>query len=409
MKLKMNRSLYLLLFVSSLCFGQMEEYNYKMELDGITDAWHKIELPNSIFEDVNNSLNDIRIFGINASNDTIETPYLIKRKTQKTAKQTVTFKKLNESYSQGDYYVTFEVPTDAAVNFMELYFKQQNFDWRLQLEGSADNKEWFEMVDDYRILSFKNINSNYRFTKVSFPSSKYGYYRLKIKASEKPKLVNAKLDLQEITPADYTRFSVKDTRFESNRTTKQTSIEVTLNTPVPVSFLAVDVQNSFDYYRPMTIKYLKDSVETEQGWHYNYQTLSKNTLSSMENEGFSFDSTILQKLKIVIENYDNEPLAINSVEVKGYVHELVARFSEPATYYLTYGKSNPTKPNYDISRFENSIPINLSALQLKTPISIEKEMAEKTEPLFKNKLWLWIVMGLIILVLGWFSIKMIKQ
>jgi hypothetical protein len=292
---------------------------------------------------------------------------------------------------------------------MELFFKQQNFDWRLRLEGSADNKEWFEIVADYRILSFKNINSNYRFTKVSFPDSKYGYYRLKIKASEKPKLINAKLDLQKITPAGYNDFSVKDTQIKSNRTTKQTSIEVTLSTPVPTSFLALDIQNSFEYYRPMTIKYLKDSVETEQGWHYNYQTLSKNTLSSMENDGFNFDSTILQKLKIVIENYDNEPLTINSVKVKGYVHELVARFSEPATYYLSYGKNNPTKPNYDISRFENSIPLNLSTLQLKTPIAIEKTMADKTEPLFKNKLWLWIVMGLIILVLGWFSIKMIKQ
>ena len=409
MKLKMNPSLYLLLFVSSFGFGQMEEYNYKMELDGITDTWHTIELPNSIFEEVNNSLYDIRIFGINADKDTLESPYLLKRKTKQTVKQTVSFKKLNESYSQGDYYVTFEVPTDAAVNFMELFFKQQNFDWRLRLEGSADNKEWFEIVADYRILSFKNINSNYRFTKVSFPDSKYGYYRLKIKASEKPKLINAKLDLQKITPAGYNDFSVKDTQIKSNRTTKQTSIEVTLSAPVPTSFLALDIQNSFEYYRPMTIKYLKDSVETEQGWHYNYQTLSKNTLSSMENDGFNFDSTILQKLKIVIENYDNEPLTINSVKVKGYVHELVARFSEPATYYLSYGKNNPTKPNYDISRFENSIPLNLSTLQLKTPIAIEKTMADKTEPLFKNKLWLWIVMGLIILVLGWFSIKMIKQ
>ena len=405
----MNRSLYLLLFVSSLCYGQMEDYNYKMELEGITDAWHQITLPNSVFESVDNSLYDIRIFGINANNDTLETPYLLKRKTQKTAKQTVTFTKLNESYSQGNYFVTFEVPTNAAVNLMELDFNQQNYDWRLKVEGSSDNREWFEMVDDYRILSFKNGFSNYQFNKVSFPDSKYAYYRLKIKASEKPKLLTAKLDLQKITPAGYNDYDVKDMQVVTDRNTKQTSIEVTLNAPVPASFIAFDIQNNFDYYRPILIQYLKDSVETEQGWKYNYQTLRSGTLSSMEKDGFSFESTILQKLKIVVENNDNEALVVNSVRVKGYVHELVARFSEPATYYLTYGKSNPIKPNYDIAKFENSIPQHLKNLKLKAPISIEKELAEKTEPLFKNKLWLWVVMGLIILVLGWFSIKMIKQ
>lgn len=409
MKLKMNRSLLLLLLVSSFCYGQMEEYDYKMELSGISDSWHSITLPNTLFEAVENSLYDIRIFGINTNNDTIETPYLLKRKTRKTANQTVTFQRLNESYSQGVYFVTFEVPTDTTVNLLELDFKQQNFDWRLALEGSSNNKEWFKMTDDYRILSFKNEFSNYQFTKVSFPDSKYAYYRLKIKASERPKLLNAQLDLQNITPAGYSDFSIKNTQINTNRSSKQTSIDVTLQNPVPASFISFDIKNDFDYYRPITIQYLKDSVETEQGWRYNYQTLGRRTLSSMEKEGFSFESTILQKLKIVIDNNDNEPLTVNSVQIKGYVHELIARFSEPASYYLTYGKSNPLKPNYDISKFENSIPKNLKPLELKPLQSIEKKPLEKPEPLFKNKLWLWIVMGLIILVLGWFSIKMIKQ
>ena len=73
---------------------------------------------------------------------------------------------------------------------MELDFNQQNYDWRLKVEGSADNKEWFEMVDDYRILSFKNGFSNYQFNKVSFPDSKYAYYRLKIKELMSNKIIS---------------------------------------------------------------------------------------------------------------------------------------------------------------------------------------------------------------------------
>jgi hypothetical protein len=38
-----------------------------------------------------------------------------------------------------------------------------------------------------------------------------------------------------------------------------------------------------------------------------------------------------------------------------------------------------------------------------------KEQLAKKAPLFRNKLWLWAVMALIILILGWFSINMIKR
>ncbi|MBL4663526.1 MAG: DUF3999 family protein [Flavobacteriaceae bacterium] len=409
MTLKMNRNLFFLLFVCSISYAQMEQYNYKMELDGITDPWHKITLPNSVFEQVNNSLYDIRIFGINANNDTIEAPYLLKRKTKKTEDIVVSFKKLNETYTKGNYYITFEVPSDSSINLMELDFEQDDFDWKLKLEGSQNNNEWFEIVDDYRILSIKNKISNYKFTKISFPNSKYKYYRIHINTLKRPKLISAKLDLQKSTPANYRVFPTIDVQTNNNRSTKKTSIEITLEAPVPVSHISLDIQNSFDYYRPITIQYLTDSIKTEQGWKYNYRTLRKGTLSSMEKDGFAFESTILQKIKVIIINNDNVPLQINSVKVKGYVHEIVARFSEPANYYLTYGKRNPVKPNYDIAKFENSIPKNLTTLTLKDMVSIHKKNMETTEPLFKNKLWLWVVMGVIILVLGWFSIKMIKQ
>jgi len=40
----------LLIFVVS--FGQMQNYSYKRELIGVKDTWHKLTLPNEIFEKV---------------------------------------------------------------------------------------------------------------------------------------------------------------------------------------------------------------------------------------------------------------------------------------------------------------------------------------------------------------------
>ena len=179
--------------------------------------------------------------------------------------------------------------------------------------------------------------------------------------------------------------------------------------PVPVSHLKIDVKDSFDYYRPITIKYLTDSIKTEKGWKYNYSTLTSGMLNSMEKNEFKFSSRTVQKLKIFIHNQDNQPLTIDSILVKGYLHELIARFTEQATYFMTYGNKTAARPHYDIDRFTDKVPVTLTALELGNELTIEKDETPLTEPLFKNKTWLWTIMSLIILLLGWFSVKMIRK
>ena len=73
---------------------------------------------------------------------------------------------------------------------------------------------------------------------------------------------------------------------------------------------------------------------------------------------------ICQNLKIIIYNQDNQALSIDSIQVKGYIHEIVARFTEPANYFLTYGNEKAVKASYDIERFTDKIPDTLKALKL---------------------------------------------
>jgi len=150
-------------------------------------------------------------------------------------------------------------------------------------------------------------------------------------------------------------------------------------------------------------------VNTEKGWHYNYRNLSSGTLNSIEKNEIKFSSTIAQKIRVVIQNYDNEPLIIENIEVKGYTHKLVARFDKPANYYLAYGKANSRKPQYDIAQAVTKIPKNLTILTLGEIEHIPKEKTPTVSPLFENKIWLWVVMGVIILVLGGFTLKMMQK
>jgi hypothetical protein len=408
MKLKAKISAFLLFLFCSFSYGQMDQYNYKRELQGITAPWHKVVLPEEIFGKVAPNIADIRIFGITAAKDTLEASYLLKLKADKIIAKDVNFKFLNTTQNEKGYYFTLEVPTEDAINQLILDFNKQNFDWKLTLEGSQNQQEWFTVVDDYRILSIKNAATDYQFTKVIFPSAKFRFFRLLIKSPENPELINVKATYNEISNGSFVEYAIANLKTIQDKEAQKTSIEIDLKSTVAVSSIQIKVKDTFDYYRPISIQYVVDSIKTEQGYNYIYENLTTGTLNSIEKNELKFDSAILKKLKISIFNQDNEPLNIETIAVRGTIHELLVRFTEPAVYFLTYGNKKATKPNYDIERFDSKIPDTLTALTLGNEQKIDKKEST-TAPLFKNKIWLWLLMGTIILVLGWFSVKMMRK
>jgi hypothetical protein len=408
MKLKDKISAFLLILFCSFSYGQLDQYNYKRELQGIKSTWHKVVLPEEIFGKVTPNLADIRIYGITAAKDTIEASYLLKLKIEKIVAKDVNFRFLNTTQNENGYYFTLEVPTEDTVNQLKLDFNKQNFDWKLTLEGSQDQQEWFTVVDDYRILSIKNAETDYQFTKITFPSTKFRFFRLLVKSEENPELINVKATYNEVKNGNFVDYDVTNIKTIQEKKAQRTVLEIDLKSTVALNSIQIKVKDTFDYYRPVSIQYIADSVKTEQGWNYLYENLASATLSSIEKNEFKFESTILKKLKISISNQDNEPLNIESIAVKGTIHELLVRFTEPAAYFLTYGNKKATKPTYDIERFVSKVPEILTVLTLGNEQKIDKKDTTKV-PLFKNKIWLWLLMGIIILVLGWFSIKMMNK
>lgn len=398
-----------LLMLGSFSFGQMEQFNYKRVLTGVTKQWHEIVVPNAVFSKTSQNLTDIRVFVITESGDTLIAPYLLKVAEEQITTKEIAFKELNVSHTDKGSFFTFEILTKEAINEINLDFGYDNFDWKITLEGSQNQNEWFTILDDYRVLSIKNEWMNFQFTKLIFPSSKYRYFRLKVESKERPKLTRASISQNEIIGGKLNLLEIKKRTTTENKEHKQTEIAIEMKTPVRASSINLPVSNNFDYYRPLTISYLSDSFKTEQGWKYNYTELVSGTLNSIEKNEFKFSPTTFQHLLITIDNQDNQALTIGEIKVKGSVHSLVARFTEPATYYLVYGNPNAERTNYDIERFTTNIPTNLSAIEIGAEEQIEKGETKKVEPLFKNKKWLWGIMGIVILVLGWFSVSMMRK
>ena len=373
----------------------------------MTDQWHRVELPNEVFGKVTSDLSDIRILGITEAQDTVEAPYILQRASEETISQEVPFTIINTTHNAQGYYYTLALPTNQPINRLHLDVAQANFDWKVTLEGSQDQQEWFTLVEDYRIVSVRNALTNYQFTTVLFPSARYRYFRLRINSEEEPQRLAVKVLMRQTTAGNYRNYPIRTSRAQENKRSQQTVVDISLAQPVPVSSLKIHVADTLDYYRPLTIRYLADSFSTPQGWKHRYQTLTSGTLSSLEDNTFTFGSTTLQKMRLLIDNNDNQPLTLGRLEVKGYVHTLTARFAQPATYFLVYGNRAAQKPTYDLARFADKIPHETTLLK------IGDEQRLDATPLaaapLVSQAWLWATLVIVIGLLGWFSLKMMRK
>jgi hypothetical protein len=405
-----NSAVYIVLILHcSFAYGQMDSYQYKRELSGISEQWHNIVLPDEVFGKINQQLSDIRIFGITASKDTLEVPYLLNINGHKSVSNNLAFSIINTSHTQRGHYVTFQADEIQLINQIKLDIGQKNFDWQVSLEGSQDLNQWFTILENYRIMSIHNESSDFQFTTLIFPDSKYRFYRLNVNSRKKPDLKKASLARIEYSEGLLKKLPVQRIAQTDSRQSRQSEIEVDLAMPARLSQLTVKAADGYDYYRPVTITFLNDSTKTDKGWIYHYKTLTSGILSSRDDNTFKFASTTLQKLKIIIENQNNQPLSIHEVEANGYQHELLARFSQSGTFFLMYGNVSAQKPQYDIAYFNNQIPENPPLLKLGEEVPVFDIETSATEHFFNKKLWLWLVLIIIVVLMGWFTVRMMLR
>jgi Protein of unknown function (DUF3999) len=401
--------IHLLTFFGYFSYAQINNYENKAKLIGVKDQYHKITLPSSIFKDLNADLSDLRIIGINQQKDTLEAPYFLKIESEKIIQKEIQFKLINQSKTSDGHYFTFEIPGGVEINEVNLSFGLENFDWKVNLEGSQEQLKWFKILENYRIVSLKNSQTEFKFSKLIFLPAQFRYFRLFIPCEASPEFKAAKIFLNTTAAGKRLKLKSKILKTSFEKESKQSRLIVDLDEKAPVNSIKINVNNTFDYYRPITIEYLIDSIKIGKKWNYNYETLSSGILNSVNKNEFKFDSQILKKIKITIENNDNEALDIDSISLSGDSHTLIARLEKDADYYLYYGNKNSPLPQYDLAHFADKIPDSLSYLEIENIQKADILKQENKQAFFENKFWLWGILLSIIGLMGYFSLKMIKE
>ena len=343
MKLKI-KSIFSLIFlgISALGFAQKNDFSFKRAIKpNPATEWNKIEIPLPMYEKLNQNFSDIRIYQL-LGKDSLEVPYLLS-KTQFASLENETteyigFKILNQTKTADGYYFTLESPITADIEEIDLHFSNQNFDWKITLEGSHDQKQWFSILENYRILSIQNSKTDYNFQLLAFEKTNYKFYRIFIPGKETPILQRASMQEKFTPKIEFNKLLINNIKQTNSTKDKNSVITFSLPHKIPVYSLILDVEKNDAFSRPIEIKYLTDSIKTEKGWVKNYETFYYGKIIYYGAKDF----------QIIIENQDNAPITVKSVNAVSPKYFIYFKPKNEENYFLFYGDENSSLPEYDL-------------------------------------------------------------
>lgn len=394
----------LLLLVAAHGWAQDKDFRYRRKIISPAEGWYSLALPADLFHSVNRELTDLRIYALTGT-DTLEIPYLVKVLDDAVEEDRVDLDVFNKSEKDGMMFLTFELKSKQNVNRLELEFEELNFNGFVQLSGSPDQREWFVIDTQQRILSFDKDEVHFKSTALNFPVCNYRYLRVRIQADAPLTFRRALIKKRE------TKYGVHHQvplswNVTNDKKGKETILDVTMHEFQPVSSVRLEAAGKNDFYRSMTIETLRDSSRTPRGWMYSYDHVYSGTLTSWNDNTFDFPYALTKKMKITIRNADNAPLEVKKIAVTGPQIELATKLTI-GEFYVYYGNSRMGKPSYDLIHFTDKIPPALTAISSGQEESLKP--AAKSPAFFESKLWLWAIMGIAIGVLGFFTLKMMKS
>lgn len=403
---------YSIIFLSALpSVAQIDSYSFKRQLNKVEKGnYYTLFLSPEVIARSKSDLSDVRIYNI-TENDTTEVPYLLNWLGSNIKEVSIPFELINDTYNEKCCsYVTLKFPKKQAINQIKLNVSDSNFDKRLKIEGSNDNKEWFTIKEHLRIVRFRSASEDYSYTTLNFNESEFTYFRIKFDDDGSPRInvTEAYAFENQLIEGTYNDLKITDKKQTENKKEKTSKIIVDFPYSYLVNYITLKSNSKNDFYRNINVYGSTGTLKTGKGDVENWYMINTSVFSSIESNTIFCNNAKTKKLKIEIINYDNEPIIIDEIKAFSEQCQLVANLPQSDNLYLAYGKENDNAPNYDLIHFKDKIPNELSNVDYGTE-QVKLISINKPEQLIKSKIWLWVVMGVVLVIIGYFALSMLKK
>jgi hypothetical protein len=295
---------------------------------------------------------------------------------------------------------------------VSLIIKNAETQKRGTLLGSDDQKTWYALKDNFYFDAIDNSDQTYEARALNFPLSNYEYLSLIIHDSTSAPLNILKVGYYETESTTGQYSTIPGSRFSvaEKKTEKQSVINIEFDSVQLVDKLEFFISNPPFYHRQATL-YENTTRTNRKGKTEAYQRYLEHVeLTSTHPAMLSLNYGKLRKLSLVIDNADNQPLTIRSVQAFQLNRYVTAWLEADKSYSLIIGEKDLPAPNYDLAYFKEKIPSAPPVLLPEPFILLNAASAKSSsDTIFKSPAFIWSAIVLVGLVLGYMSWKMLGE
>ena len=396
----------LFIMFSLLITGSLFSQGYQWQADvskNDSTTFYKIDLEPDVVAKLNDRFSDIRIKDEKGK----DVPYFIEKEpfsvTKRVFKEYEVIQKIK--WTNGATVLVVENKAKDTINNMQLQIKNFDVRKRLELAGSDEYRDWYTIKENYTFHSADGRQTTSEVKSLNFPYTDYRYYRIIIYD-----WYSLPINVMKIGYYDTYQEEGKFKKLENPTLTrvdsasvKQTYIKVRFDETPYFDKLIIKVDKPEYYYRKAKICFKR---EDKKGRVY-YEVEDYITLNSNSDLTLYFSDFQHKEFYIAIDNEDNPPLENIRIEAFQLNRYLITHLESDKNYKLVFDNEDVyAKPNYDIDHFKNRIGDDIEVLQTGEITPIQYQVKKKV---ITSTLWMWGAIGVVALLLGYMSYKMIAE
>ncbi|OAI11010.1 hypothetical protein A1507_21045 [Methylomonas koyamae] len=413
---------------------------------GPDQALLAVKLDSAVYAASAADFRDLRL----VDQDGVETPYLL----QKIAEQKAVTRRmpsagkiigLNRTGENGIELIAALDKTAANADGLTIVTTQRDYEYIVQIFGSADGKTWQALADNARIFDYSRyarIGNN----AIELPANAYRQFKIVVAQASQTHssgLTELTRTLQNGTeqqrsesvalrsePLHIDRIefwqTVTDTVADAaQRFDYPVAFKIVQDAELKASLIEIDSKRqpltgfSVQSYTPNFNRRAEVQVSDSQGLESRTRTLGQADLQALHFQGFDRDQTEIEfaeqrreHYRIVVYNEDNPPLHINTVTGIGPGYRLLFLAQAGRSYQLLYGADKAEAPRYDVAPIQELLRrgYRSSDAELGEEVALAQPEPEFDWAEQVNSRWfLGLAIAAVALVLAWSLFKIGKR
>ena len=380
-------------------------YYVEVTAQRTNDELYDVVVPLPVMDKARADLADLRLF----DSTNREVPYAIRVRRELDEKREIPTRLFNRG-SAGP--ATSEASVDLGENpgehnEIEIETNGANFRRQVVVEGSDSGREWRTLSNDGVIFSFSSQNNVAESQRVSYPTSRYRYLRVKVSRDpitdrETPQVtsVKVKMAVREKGLLSTWDVPVPSYQLQRNQGAHATVWTLDLGGRVPCDRLSLEIEED-SFSRPFQVETIDDQHSVEllaSGDLTRHSGDEKKPVVIYFNE-----EAVVRKLRLQITDYSNPTLHITSINASAPARQLVFELKGPAAQPLRlyFGNENVPAPHYD---FEKEVAARVSKEPVHGELSdvlANRDYKPEPKPLTERVPWLiYVVLAISSIALG---------